>query len=77
MISLARSRHPQLDFVEMDAIDLENLPSQFDVIILCDTINDLWDIQKVFENIRHVCGPKTRVVISYYSPLAPLSIDRN
>ncbi len=78
MISLARHRHPELDFLEMDALHLENLSAPFDAVILCDTINDLWDIQKVLENIQPVCGSKTRLVISFYSRLwqLPLSIGQ-
>ena len=68
MIRLARQRHPALDFVEMDAHDLD-LGESFDYIILSDLVNDLWNVQEVFKRIQPHCNPKTRVVINFYSRL--------
>jgi hypothetical protein len=48
------------------------------VIILSDLVNDLWDVQRVFEQIRPLCHPRTRIILNFYSRLwqAPLSIAR-
>ncbi len=42
----ARERHPHLRFVRADVHELD-LGETFDVIILSDLINDLWDVQTV------------------------------
>ena len=75
MIRRARQNHPHLEFLCADAHDLSQLNEQFDVIILSDLVNDLWDVQRVFEQIRPLCHPRTRILINFYSRLwqAPLS----
>ena len=50
MIRAARRRHPHLRFVHADAHAL-NLSEKFDVIILSDLVNDLWDVQTVLKNV--------------------------
>src|SRR5712691_11887127 len=77
MIRRARARHPNLTFRQGDAHELES-NEKFDVIILSDLINDLWDVQEVFSQIRKLCTPRTRIVINFYSKLweMPLSIVR-
>src|SRR3989338_5196328 len=45
MIARAKQRHPEFEYHLMDAHDLSALEGEFDVIILSDTINDLWDVQ--------------------------------
>ena len=77
MIRRARARHPNLTFLQGDAHELE-LSEEFDVIILSDLINDLWDVQEVLSQIRKICTPQTRIVINFYSKLweMPLAIVR-
>jgi ubiquinone/menaquinone biosynthesis C-methylase UbiE len=43
MIGAARRRHPNLRFIHADAHALD-LSEKFDVIILSDLVNDLWDV---------------------------------
>lgn len=66
MIETARIRHPQFHFIQADA---HNIPihATFDVIILSDLVNDLWDAQSVFEGIRPLCHPKTRIIINFFN----------
>ena len=45
------------------------LDQTFDVIILSDLINDLWNVQTVFEQVRRYCHPRTRIVLNFYSRL--------
>lgn len=73
----ARARHPGLAFVEADAHDLD-LGETFDVVILSDLVNDVWDVQAVLERVRAHCTPSTRVVINTYSRLweSPLRLAR-
>lgn len=75
-ISRAKQRHPELEFHHLDAHDLSSLEGEFDIIILSDTINDLWDVQRAFEQIKKFCSPHTRLILNFYSHLwqAPLTI---
>ena len=66
MISQARQRHPELTFIQADAHELQ-LDNQFDVVILSDLVNDAWDVQTIFEQIRPLCKADTRVILNFYS----------
>lgn len=76
MLRRARSRHPQLEFVQADAHDLAAVRGPFDVIIFSDTINDLWDVQRAFTQVEPLCTPHTRLILNFYSRLwsLPLAI---
>ena len=67
MIKRARIAHPELEFFEADSHNLSTLDGPFDVIILSDLIDDLWDVQKVFEQLSLLCHPRTRLLINSYS----------
>ena len=69
MVKRAITRHPDLEFVHADAHDLSFLKETFDVIILSDLANDAWDVQRVLEQIRPLCVPRTRVILNVYSNL--------
>src|SRR5712691_916099 len=75
MIRRARQRHPQLCFVQADAHAMA-LEQAFDVIILSDLVNDLWDVQTVFERLSLLATPRTRIILNFYSRLweAPLAV---
>jgi 2-polyprenyl-3-methyl-5-hydroxy-6-metoxy-1,4-benzoquinol methylase len=68
MIERAAARHPGLHFVQADALDLD-LDEKFDVILLSDLVNDLWDVQAVLEQMAHLTTPRTRIIINTYSRL--------
>ena len=51
MIKQATARYPQYKFMLGDAHDLE-FDGTFDIIILSDLVNDLFDVQTVFEQIK-------------------------
>jgi SAM-dependent methyltransferase len=68
MIKRAAQRHPALRFIHADAHDLE-LDETFDVIILSDVVNDLWDVQTVLRRLARLATRRTRVVINSYSRL--------
>jgi SAM-dependent methyltransferase len=78
MICRAKEHYPELSFLHGDAHDLSGLDEQFDVIILSDLVNDLWDVQRVFEVLRPLCTDHTRLILNFYSRLwqIPLSIAR-
>ncbi|MFZ5569864.1 MAG: glycosyltransferase [Thermodesulfobacteriota bacterium] len=66
MLVRARQRHPRLTFIHADAHDLP-LRELFDVIILSDLVNDLWDVQTVLEKVRNLCHPGTRVITNFFN----------
>jgi SAM-dependent methyltransferase len=74
MLRLARERHPELAFLEQDVHALE-LDGTFDVVILSDLLNELWDVQRVLEQVRKVCGPHTRLILNTYSRLWEQPLD--
>lgn len=78
MIKRATERHPEIEFIHADAHCL-GLQEQFDYIILSDIVNDLWDIQTVFQEIKIISSPRTRVIINSYSRLweIPLLIAKS
>ncbi|HEX5810079.1 MAG TPA: bifunctional class I SAM-dependent methyltransferase/glycosyltransferase family 2 protein [Anaerolineales bacterium] len=78
MICRARQLHPDLEFIVADAHDLSGLDEKFDVILLADLVNDLWDVQRVFEQLAPLCHAHTRIILNFYSRLwqVPLSLAR-
>jgi len=66
-LARGRERHPGLRFVEADAHDLSSLSGTFDVIILSDLLNDLWDVQGALAGLRRLCHPGTRIIANFYS----------
>lgn len=78
MLCRAKKQYPNLEFFHADAHDLSKLNEKFDVIILSDLVNDLWDVQRVFEQLKPLCTPHTRLILNFYSRLwqVPLSVAR-
>lgn len=74
MIERAKSRHPGLNFIQCDAHDLSTVTESFDVIVLSDIINDLWDVQTVLREVKKLCSHRTRVIINAYSRLWELPL---
>ena len=68
MVTLAKRRQPALRILQADAHSLP-LDEEFDAVILSDLVNELWDVQRVFEHVRRVCHPRTRIYINFYSRL--------
>lgn len=76
MIERAKRKNQQIEFHQLDAHDLSSLEGTFDVIIISDTVNDLWDVQRVLEQVKKFCTPHTRLIVNFYSHLwqLPLSL---
>lgn len=68
MTKSAAAKYPQMHFVCGDAGRLP-FETTFDVIILSDLVNDLWDLQAVLENLRPLCHPGTRIALNFYNSL--------
>ena len=66
MLRRAKTRHPELHYLQGDAQSLR-LHQRFDVIILSDLVNDLWDAQTVLENLGSMVHARSRVILNSYS----------
>jgi SAM-dependent methyltransferase len=66
VIEIAREKYPHLHFAVDDVEELQT-GGTFDYIILSDLMGCLWDAQKAVHNIRSLCHPQTRVVITQYN----------
>lgn len=66
MVEVARQRHPDLVFEQADVHDLE-IDETFDVVILSDLVDDIWDVQAALERVHRLCTPRTRIIINVYS----------
>lgn len=77
MVAAATSRHPDLEFRVGDAHALE-VEETFDVVVLSDLVNDLWDVQAVLERVASVCTPTTRLIVNHHNKLwqGPLGLVR-
>lgn len=69
MIEQALKSHPRFRFVCADAQTCELGDMTFDVIILSDLLNDLWDVQAVLMHLRRYCNEDTRIVFNVFSHL--------
>jgi len=74
-IQRARARHPEIAFHHLDAHDLASIEGPFDIIIFSDTINDLWDVQRVLEQVKRLSLPHTRLILNFYSHLWQLTLN--
>lgn len=68
IIEKAKTKYPELQFHLDDAEEL-GIDEKFDYIILSDLVGCLWDVQKALQNLRKLCHPQTRLVISNYNYL--------
>ena len=66
MVNTASKKYPELSFINGDVEEI-SLDEKFDYIILSDLVSILWDVQKVFQEIKKVSHPRTKIVISYYN----------
>jgi len=68
MIGEARRRYLHLRFIHADAHVLDGT-EKFDVIILSDLVNDLWDVQTVLKKASRLTTRRGRIIINCYSRL--------
>src|SRR5205807_54561 len=47
----------------------------FDVVILSDVVNDLWDVEVAFDQLKRVTGPGSRLILNFYSRLWEVPLD--
>lgn len=68
-LKLAQKDHPKLDFIQGDIEDpktISQIKGTFDIILLSDTIGYLDDCQQTLSQLKHLCHPNTRIIISYF-----------
>jgi SAM-dependent methyltransferase len=71
-IARAAELHPNLQFILGDVEDpatLAPIEGPFDYVVIADTIGMFEDIDGTLARVHHLCGPSTRIIISYYSHL--------
>lgn len=68
MLAVARQAHPHIEFHHMDAGAI-TLTETFDVVLISNSIGFFDDVQRVLEQVRRVCHPRTRILITYYNHL--------
>ena len=65
-IEFAKKRFPHLNFYNQELTEMK-LGEKFDYVLICDTLGDWKDIQKVFDRIYPMTDEHTRIVITYYN----------
>jgi SAM-dependent methyltransferase len=68
MISLAKLRHPHLQWICGEASRFK-LEGKFDYIILSDIVNDHPDVQALLEHLRQFAHERTRLVLNFFNNL--------
>jgi SAM-dependent methyltransferase len=66
MVELARSRHPDLEFVQASGERLD-AGRTFDYVVLSDLVPYAHDLVALFETVLRHSHPKTRVIVNFYS----------
>ena len=66
MLRQARHRYPGMAFVHSDILEYEP-DGIFDVVIMSDLVNDIWDVQGAFEMASRAMGPRSRLILNLYS----------
>ncbi|OGV65303.1 MAG: glycosyl transferase [Lentisphaerae bacterium RIFOXYA12_FULL_48_11] len=68
MVRVAKAHHPGLIFEEADVMEYTS-KEQFDVVILSDLVNNLFDVQLVLQKAHSLCKPRGRIIINFFSHL--------
>jgi SAM-dependent methyltransferase len=73
----AVTKHSRLIFIRADAHEIP-IKVKFDVIILSDLVNDLYDVQQVLDRLQALSHHRTRLVLNFYNNLwrIPLGITK-
>lgn len=76
-IARAKEAFPHLEFLVGDVEEMD-LVGPFDVVILSDLVNELWDVQGLLMRLQSLCHEGTRIIFNFYSRLweLPLGLAR-
>lgn len=69
MVRRAKKCYPGFQFVNTDAQEIGNLNETFDIIILSDLVNDLWDVRNVLKELKKISIQRTRLIFNFFSNL--------
>ncbi|MEN9221956.1 MAG: methyltransferase domain-containing protein, partial [Thermostichus sp. BF3_bins_97] len=73
IVAQAQVAFPHLHFRVQDAHTLNPqdpiLAEPFEVVLLTNTLGSLADIQRVLQQLRRFCTPRTRLILSHHNPL--------
>jgi SAM-dependent methyltransferase len=67
-LELAKQRHPELEFHQADTTGFTS-DEKFDYVILSDLVNDLPDVQALFERLHRNIFQHSRLVLNFYNNL--------
>ncbi len=68
-VNYAKQKFPHLKFWVEDIENFTPEPNQvFDYVLLSNTLGYIENIQKALPNIRQVCTPATRLVVTFHNP---------
>lgn len=69
-ITWAKEKHKEknIDFLVMDANNI-TIGEKFDLVIISNLIGFVDDIENVFEQVKKVCHPNTKVIVQFYNSL--------
>ena len=75
MLQYAQEKYPGLFFLRADVHAIP-LKTKFDIIILSDLVNDLWDVQRVLNQVSEFSHRGTRILLNFHNHFwrLPLSI---
>lgn len=75
MLSIAKAKHPHLDFQQANVEGFEWHGEPFDVVIMADLVGELNDLWAAFRNLRGLVHADTRVIVTYYNFLWQPAIE--
>lgn len=68
-VRMAREKNPSARFFVQAGEELDLPEDAFDYIIVSETINLAADVQRMFERLRGISHPETRLIVNFYSSL--------
>jgi SAM-dependent methyltransferase len=68
MLRRGATKNSQLIFIRADAHEIP-IKLKFDVIIMSDLLNDLWDVQHVLDRLQPLTHQRTRLVFNFHNNL--------
>jgi len=65
-IEIAKEKYPHLDFYCQNATEF-SFNEEIDYVIISDLLSSAWDLQSLFNQVRKLLSPRTKVIISNYN----------
>ncbi len=67
MVAEAARRYPSLRFLPMRGEDAAQLHETFDYVIVSQTVDEIYDVQKLLHSLQSVCHSRTRLIVVIHS----------